>query len=638
MREKTQESLLSDHKESGQAEVRARYTNGIIIILLFAMFGKPPLPAGAEERLDDIHQIISARDLGLRGEILNIAISPANPNIISFETVEGGHLHRLWRFHIIEKKLTQITPRDPDDESYSWQALSDRDINWCPIIKNGKNWFLFVSNGIEGQENIYLANTEQDYYLRLTSGVHVDHHPRWSPDGRSFIYVSSRAGSGDIYYVRNVDDLIYRFETVVQQNPGSREIVIEGIGTDSNHLRITDNPGMDSFPDWSPDGRYIVYQGLNRTDDILNIDLFLLDTKKFSAEPVNLTQNPRQDAIQPKWSYDQRNIAYYVSPAGRGAEAPAIVHLAYIQIQSDSSTGDITSFASMGTIDANIRRNNNTGPLWGPGSRSLLYVKGEGNHTPVLMYRTTDPGSIQESHTMRESRFDVIHREIAGYVSLNYTVVVYLTYEDQDYRIYIARPEGGILSHMESDVYIRPPLRGSNVNSTVYTTGIGLSALTFLNQDGPSRTGFNFLNGLFFQYGVFSYTRSQLSFTTAVRTSINTINPIRIDGTGKWSLFSYAVLDIEALLLLPIDRVLRGSVLYGYGGVGYVFAHEGIGGLPFWERFHVPFGFGIQYSLTPTIKVMGQVTFRSVPYRVDAKEAYTNLQTRGLSLGMFYKL
>lgn len=618
--------------------MRVRYTNGIVILLLFALFGESSLLAETEERLYDIRQIISARELGLRGEILNIAISPANPNIISFETVEGGHLHRLWRFHVMKKELTQITPRDPDDESYYWQALSDRDINWCPVIKNEKNWFLFVSNGIEGQENIYLANTEQDYYLRLTSGVHVDHHPRWSPDGGSFVYVSSRAGSGDIYYVRNVDDLINRFERAVQQNPDSREIIIEGISTGSNHSRITNNPGMDSFPDWSPDGRYIVYQGLNRTDDIINIDLFLLDIRKISAEPVNLTQNPRQDAIQPKWSYDQRNIAYYVSPAGRGSDAPAIVHLAYIQVQSDSSTGDITSFASMGTIDANIRRNNNTGPLWGPGSRSLLYVKGEGSHTPVLMYRTTDPGAIQESQTMRESRFDIIHREIAGHVSLNYTVVVYLTYEDQDYRIYIARPEGGILSYRESDVYIQPPHRGSNINSPVYTTGFGISAMTFLNQDSPSRTGFNFLNSLFFQYSVFSYTAGPLPFIAAVRTSINTINPIRIDDSGKWLLFSYAVLDIEGVLLLPIDRVLRGSLLYGFGGAGYVFAQEGIGDLPFWERLHVPFGLGMQYSLTSSIKVMGQVTFRSVPYRVDAKDAYTKLRTRGLSLGMFYRL
>jgi Tol biopolymer transport system component len=618
--------------------VRVRYTSGIIFLLFFAMLGEPPLLAETEEQLDDIRQIISARELGLRGEIFNIAISPSNPNIISFETVEGGHLHRLWRFHVVKKELEQITPRDSNDQDYYWQALSDRDINWCPVIKNGKSWFLFVSNGIEGQENIYLGNTEQDYYLRLTSGMHVDHHPRWAPDGGSFVYVSSRAGSGDIYYVKNVDELINRFEWAVQQSPGSPEIVIDGISSGSDHLRITSNPGMDSFPDWSPDGRYIVYQGLIRTDDVLNIDLFLLDTGKITAEPVNLTQNPRQDGIQPKWSYDQKNIAYYVSPAGRGSDAPAIVHLAYIQIQSDSSTGDITSFASMGTIDANIRRNNNTGPLWGPGSRSLLYVKGDGNHTPVLMYKTTDSGSVHESQTMRESRFDIIHREIAGYVSVNYTVVVYLTYEDQDYRIYIARPDGGILSHKETDVYVRPQLRAVNVNSPSYKTGIGVSAMTFLNQDNPSRTGFNFLNSLFLQYTFFSYTRSPLPFLTAIRTSINTINPVRINDSGTWLLFSYAVLDIEGVLFLPIDFAVRKTMLYGFGGVGYVFAHEGIGGLSFWKRVQVPFGFGMQYSLTPSLNITGQVTFRSVPYRVDAKDIYSNLQTRGLSVGMVYRI
>ncbi len=410
----------------------------------------------AEERLYDIRQVVSAHEYNLRGELVNIAISPANPDIISFESIEDGNLHRLWWFDLDSQDLVQVSPRTTTNNEYFWYAQSDRDINWCPVKINGKNWFLFVSSGIEGEENIYLGNTRDYHYLRLTSGNYVDHHPRWSPDGESFVYVSSRSGNGDIYLVNNVGELIEIFEREIDEAPEFREIVIEGISSGKDHIRITDNPGMDSYPDWSPDGRYIVYQGLIRSDDMLNLDLFLLDMKNISAAPINITENPGHDTIQPKWSYDQNSIAYYVSPAGRGRDVPASVHLAYIELQSDSLTGEITSFSARGTIDANIRRNNNAGPLWGPGSRSLLYVKGDGNYTPVLMYKMTQYDDTTKALTLRESRLDIIHREIAGYISPENSLVAYLTFEEQDYRIYTARPCGGALSRNSYDVYVKP--------------------------------------------------------------------------------------------------------------------------------------------------------------------------------------
>lgn len=428
-----------------------------IYLIIYSSFVTGPVCA--EEQLYDIRQVVSAHEFNLRGELVNIAIAPANPDIISFESIEDGNLHRLWWFDLKSKQLVQVSPRDIADNDYYWYAQSDRDINWCPVEIDGKNWFLFVSSGVEGQENIYLGNTQDNRYLRLTSGNFVDHHPRWSPDGKNFVYVSSRSGNGDIYLVDTVDDLIEQFEREIEEGAESREIVIKGISSGENHIRITDNPGMDSFPDWSPDGRYIVYQGLVLSDDILNMDLFLLDMKDLSPAPINITENPGRDAIQPKWSYDQRSIAYYVSPAGRNGDVSATAHLAYIELQSDSLTGEITPYDTIGIIDANIRRNNNTGPLWGPGSRSLLYVKGEGNNTPLLLYTFVHAGDTSEVKTIRESRFDIIHREIAGYISSDHAMVAYLTYEEQDYRIYTARPCGSVLSRRSHDVYVKPAVR-----------------------------------------------------------------------------------------------------------------------------------------------------------------------------------
>lgn len=608
-----------------------------IRFVVFAMIAA--FPAGAQEQLHDISMVASARDFNLRGELINIAISPVNPDVISFESIEGGNFHRLWWFDTRTRELKQITPRAGNSSESYWSAQSDRNISWSPKEIDGKNWFLFVSSGHDGQENIYLGNTDSEQYLRLTSSRFVDHHPRWSPDGKSFVYVSSRSGSGNIYFVDNVEDLITRFEREAGQNPAAREIIIDGISSGKHHIRLTDNPEMDTFPDWSPDGRYIVYQGLNRTNGMLNMDLFLLDMHDRGSAPINLTQNPQQDAIQPRWSYDRNYIAYYASPAGRGGEAPSTVRLSFVEVRGDTATGKISSFVTRGTIDNNIRRNNTDGPLWGPGSRSLLYVKGEGNYTPILLYNTTRSGTVNEAQVLRESRFDIIHREIAGHISGNGATVAYLTYEDQDYRIYKARPGGGVLARRLHDVYVQPVDRVTGFYRTASTMGIGGSALTFLNQQSPAHTGVNAMHNVFFQFTVVPYTGRDQPYEVSIRTSFGTVKPsYRTDG-GERTGFSYSILDVGGVIELPVDRVINRTSLIGYAGVGLILEHKDIERPEITRRFNLPFGFGAQYSLTQSLDLFTQFTFRNIQYKAeDAAGVYSTARTRGLSFGVIYRL
>jgi len=612
--------------------IRKKYIYGFLCAILIAS------PLLTQEQLHDIQQIASARDLNLRGELVNIAISPVNPDIISFESIEGGNLHRLWWLDLNTNHLEQITPRVADTDDVYWEAQSDRDIDWSPVKINGKAWFLFVSSGYDGQENIYLGNTHDRQYLRLTSSNHVDHHPRWSPDGKKFVYVSSRRGSGDIYLVRDVANLINRFEGAMRENPESKEIVLDGISSGENHIRLTENPRMDSFPDWAPDGRYIVYQGLIRSDDMLHMDLFLLDMHNPSAEPINITQNPRQDAIQPKWSYDQNSIAFYMSPAGFEGEVPSTVHLSYIEVTRDTATGKINSFVTKGTIDANIRRNNNSGPLWGPGSRSLLYVKGEGNYTPILMYKVLMGSSANESQVIRESRFDIIHREIAGQISANDATVVYLTYEEQDYRIYRARPGGGVLSRRLRDVYVRPVARVESFERQPTMAGFGGQVFSLLNQTSPSQTRVDFINNFFLQYTILPYIKSERPYEVAVRASYGSIRPKYMISAGGQRSFWYSVFDIGGVWTIPVDRVVDRTSVFAYAGLGLVFSHKYIARPSISRRFNVPYGFGFQYLVTQSVSITSQITFRNVYYLNEEENAYKSIPIRGMSFGIKYNL
>ena len=101
----------------------------------------------------------------------------------------------------------------------------------------------------------------------------------WSPDGASVIY----AMAGSLW----------------RQTLGSTEAT-----------QLTDGPGYDAQPDWSPDGRYVVFTSY-RNDAV---DLRILDLP--AGVESSLLAN-RAVNLEPRWSPDGRTIAF-VSTEYRG--------------------------------------------------------------------------------------------------------------------------------------------------------------------------------------------------------------------------------------------------------------------------------------------------------------------------------
>ncbi|HYB34146.1 MAG TPA: CehA/McbA family metallohydrolase [Steroidobacteraceae bacterium] len=107
------------------------------------------------------------------------------------------------------------------------------------------------------------------YLPQLTSGPSG---VAWSPDSREVVY--SMAGS---LWRQKIDS------TIAQQ--------------------LTDGPGYDYSPDWSPDGRFIVYASGSGEA----IELMLLDLR--SGQTVQLTHGGWVN-IEPRWSPDGRRIVF----------------------------------------------------------------------------------------------------------------------------------------------------------------------------------------------------------------------------------------------------------------------------------------------------------------------------------------
>jgi Tol biopolymer transport system component len=86
----------------------------------------------------------------------------------------------------------------------------------------------------------------------------------------------------------------------------------------SGEKRLTDSPGLDAFPAWSPDGERIVFASERNG----NGELYVMDAG--GAEQRRLTNTP-EDESSPAWSPDGEKIAY-VTGVIDGNETIHVMH------------------------------------------------------------------------------------------------------------------------------------------------------------------------------------------------------------------------------------------------------------------------------------------------------------------------
>lgn len=127
--------------------------------------------------------------------------------------------------------------------------------------------FLSDRESTTGVYSIYLINTDGSGVKRLTNDKGNDYTPAWSPDGSQIAFRSVQNGQSDIYRVK-----------------------VNG----SNILDLTNDPAEDWSPAWSPDGSLIAFQS-NRGG---NWEIYTM--KADGTDPINLTNNPADDQI-PYW-------------------------------------------------------------------------------------------------------------------------------------------------------------------------------------------------------------------------------------------------------------------------------------------------------------------------------------------------
>ncbi len=229
----------------------------------------------------------------------------------------------------------------------------------------------FVSDNGRRNKEIWLMDADGSGKRRLTNNGSINLFPAWSPDGKTLIYTSFKAGQSELFLLFrgnrpgtrliNTKDEKYRgvwqnqdgkiavvvsrqgntdiysvttngsspqrltearsIETspsfspdgrqmaYVSDRSGSPQIWIKDLDT-GQERRITFNGPYNSSPAWSPTGEWIAYAAQAGN----NFDLYLINPEGTFTTP--LVTHPRSDE-DPAWAPDGRKLAFTSNRRGR---------------------------------------------------------------------------------------------------------------------------------------------------------------------------------------------------------------------------------------------------------------------------------------------------------------------------------
>ena len=142
-------------------------------------------------------------------------------------------------------------------------------------------------NGTDATGEIWVMRADGSRETQLTDNAVEDNEPAWSPDGRR---------------------IAFHRDTDLNPDPDATNFDVFDMRTDGSEVRrLTDAPGFDGGPNYSPDGRKIGFDSERDGD----ADIWVM--RRNGDDPRQLTgEDPAEDAVEilTAWSPDGRFMAF----------------------------------------------------------------------------------------------------------------------------------------------------------------------------------------------------------------------------------------------------------------------------------------------------------------------------------------
>jgi Tol biopolymer transport system component len=208
------------------------------------------------------------------------------------------------------------------------------DYNNVALSRDGRRAGVMQVDLQNGSRNIWVMDVSRGVLTRFTFGDSGDWDPVWSPAGDRVAFSSRRNGLFALY--------------VKDANGGAKDELLQEASSDERPC------------DWSPDGRYLMYQRASQGSFKLWVLSDPLDPAKRKASPyIETPFHTTQGQFSPGPATSQRWVAYTSEESKQGAEI-------YVQ-----------SFPA-GAGKVQVSSGGGTQPRWRRDGKELFYIAADG--------------------------------------------------------------------------------------------------------------------------------------------------------------------------------------------------------------------------------------------------------------------